>query len=93
VLKWLRRAEYDLEEVEKYIAQDNPKAAVEMVFKILSAVDRLNHFPGIGRAGRVNGTKELVIDGTPYIVPYRKRGERIEILRVYHSARLWPQSL
>jgi len=91
VLKWLRRAERDLEEVEKYIAQDNPKAAVDMVVKIILAVERLEHFPGIGRAGRVEGTKELVIDGTPYIVPYRKKGERIEILRVYHSSRLWPQ--
>ena len=90
MLKWLRRDERDLEEVEKYIAQDNPTAAVEMVIKIISAVERLDHFPGIGRAGRVDGTKELVIDGTPYIVPYRKKGERIEILRVYHSARLWP---
>jgi len=92
VLKWLRRAERYLEEVEKYIAQDNPKAAVEMVIKIITAVDRLGYFPGIGRTGRVDGTKELVIDGTPYIVPYRKKGERIEILRVYHAARLWPHS-
>ena len=91
MLKWLRRAERDLEEVENYIAQDNPKAAVDMVVKIILAVERLEHFPGIGRAGRVEGTKELVIDGTPYIVPYRKKRERIEILRVYHSSRLWPQ--
>ena len=92
MLKWLRRAERDLEEVEKYIGQDNPAAAVEMVIRIISAVERLEHFPGIGRAGRVDGTKELVIDGTHYIVPYRKKGEHIEILRVYHSARLWPHS-
>lgn len=91
MLKWLRRAEHDLEEVEAYIAQDNPKAAVDMVVKIILAVERLEHFPGIGRAGRVEGTKELVIDGTPYIVPYRKKGEQIEILRIYHSSRLWPQ--
>ena len=62
-----------------------------MVVKIILAVERLEHFPGIGRAGRVEGTKELVIDGTPYVVPYRTKGERIEILRVYHSSRLWPQ--
>ncbi len=91
MLKWLRHAERDLEEVETYIAQDNPKAAVDMVVKIILVVERLEHFPGIGRAGRVEGTKELVIDGTPYIVPYRKKGERIEILRVYHSSWLWPE--
>lgn len=93
MLKWLRRAERDLEQVEAYISQDNPKAAVDVVLTIIAAVERLDAFPGIGRAGRVEGTRELVVDGTPYIVPYRKRVERIELLRVYHAARLWPEKL
>ncbi len=76
MIKWLRRTERDFEEVEKYISQDDPRAAV----------DRLGHL--IGRVGRFDGTKELVIDGTPYIAPYRKKGEQIEILWVYHLARL-----
>jgi len=63
-----------------------------MVLNIIAAVEQLDTFPGIGRAGRVEGTKELVVDGTPYIVPYRKKGERIEILRVYHAARRWPEN-
>jgi toxin ParE1/3/4 len=92
VLKWLRRAERDLDQVEKYIAQDNPRAAVEMVLTIIAAVEQLDVFPGQGRPGRVEGTKELVVAGTPYIVLYRKKGERIEILRVYHAARLWPET-
>lgn len=93
MLKWLRRAECDLDQVEAYIAKDNPRAAVEMVLTIIAAVERLDAFPGMGRAGRVEGTKELVVEGTPYIVPYRKKGERIEILRVYHAARQWPEIL
>jgi toxin ParE1/3/4 len=92
VLKWLRRAERDLDQVEAFIAQDNPQAAVEMVLTIITAVEQLDNFPGMGRPGRVAGTKELVVAGTPYIVPYRKQGERIEILRVYHAARLWPET-
>jgi toxin ParE1/3/4 len=92
VLKWLKRAERDLDQVEAYIAQDDPRAAIEIVLTILAAVEQLNAFPGIGRAGRIEGTKELVVDGTPYIVPYRKKNKRIEILRVYHSARLWPEN-
>jgi toxin ParE1/3/4 len=90
VIKWLRRAERDLDQVEAYIAQDNPRAAVEMALNIIVAVEQLDTFPGMGRAGRVEGTKELVVDSTPYIVPYHKKGERIEILRVYHAARRWP---
>jgi toxin ParE1/3/4 len=46
----------------------------------------------VGRPGRVPGTRELVIAHMPYIVPYRVRGEAIQILRVYHSARRWPDS-
>ena len=48
--------------------------------------------PHMGRAGRVPGTRELVIPQTPYIVPYRVQGEVIQILRVYHGARRWPDS-
>ena len=92
MLKWLRRAEHDLDQVEAYIAQDNPKAAVEMVLTIIAAVEQLDSYPGMGRAGRVEGTKELVVEGTNYIVPYRKKGERVEILRVYHAARQWPEN-
>ncbi len=44
----------------------------------------------MGRAGRVPGTRELVISGTPYIVPYRVRGGAVEVLRVFHAARRWP---
>lgn len=93
MLKWLRRAERDLDQVQAYIAQDNPQAAVEMVLTIIDAVEQLDAFPGMGRPGRVQGTRELVVAGTPYIVPYRKKGEWIEILRVYHAARLWPETL
>ncbi len=93
MLKWLRRAERDLDQVEAYIALDNPQAAVKVVLTIIAAVEQLEAFPSIGRTGRVEGTRELVIDGTPYIIPYRKKGERIEILRVYHAARLWPKKL
>lgn len=90
MLKWLRRAERDLDQVEAYIARDDPRAAVEMVLTIVAAVEKLDAFPGMGRAGRVQTTKELAVEGAPYIVPYRKKGTRIEILRVYHTARLWP---
>jgi toxin ParE1/3/4 len=46
----------------------------------------------IGRAGRVPGTRELVVPRTPYIVPYRIQRTTIQILRVYHGARRWPDS-
>jgi len=56
-------------------------------------VGLLKKNPALGRAGRVAGTRELVVAGTPYVVPYRVRGEAVEILRVFHAARRWPEKL
>jgi len=80
----------DLQEVRDYIEAENPRAARSVVLRILDAVDRLTNFPGLGRPGRVPNTRELVVDHTPFIVPYRVRHDQIDILRVYHQARRWP---
>ena len=53
-------------------------------------MERLREFPALGRPGRVEGTRELIIAGTPYIVPYRVRGDTVEIITVLHSAQRWP---
>ena len=45
----------------------------------------------MGRPGRVPGTRELVVPGTRYLVPYRVTGDTLQILRVYHGARNWPE--
>ena len=92
-VRWLRRALANLDAEGEYIAGDNPEAAGRVVMRILRAVDLLKKNPALGRAGRVAGTRELVVTGTPYIVPYRVRGEAVEILRVFHAARKWPEKL
>lgn len=92
-VKWLLLALLDLDEVEAFIARDNPAGAAEQVLKIIRAVSLLREQQGLGHAGRVPGTKELVVPGTPYIVPYRVRNGTVEILRVYHAARRWPRHL
>jgi len=86
-VRWLRTALANLDAEAEYIAEDNPAAAGRVVLRILRAVDLLKKNPAMGRAGRVVGTRELVVAGTPYIVPYRVRGEALEILRVFHAAR------
>jgi toxin ParE1/3/4 len=92
-VRWLRRALANLDAEAEYIAEDNPAAAWRVVLSILRAVELLKKNPALGRAGRVAGTRELVVPGTPYIVPYRVRGEAVEILRVFHAARKWPERL
>jgi len=77
-----------------YIAGDDPASANRVALHILYCVEQLlSENPKLGAAGRVPGTRELVIPKTPYIVPYRVRGSTIEIVRVYHSARRWPERL
>jgi len=90
-VRWLRTAIANLDAEAEYIAEDNPPAAGRVVQKILRAVDLLKKNPAMGRAGRVAGTRELVVAETPYIIPYRVRGDAVEILRVFHAARKWPE--
>ena len=94
-LKWSEPATNDLEEMEAFIARDNsPLVAIDVVLIIINTTDGLlPAHPDAGRAGRVRGTRELVIDGVPYIVVYRlNKTERwLEILRVLHDAQQWPQ--
>jgi len=89
-VRWLRAALANLEAEAEYIAEENPAAAGRVVQRIFRAVDILKKNPAMGRAGRVPGTRELVVGETPYILPYRVRGDVVEILRVFHAARKWP---
>ena len=92
-VEWLRAALDNLSAVAEYISRDNPVAAARTVAAIVNAVGNLKRFPASGRPGRVSGTRELVVSGTPYIVPYRVRGDVVELIRVFHAARKWPGRL
>jgi toxin ParE1/3/4 len=89
-LVWLRRAITDRDAQLDYIAQDNSRAAIEQGDRIVDQVSQLVRHPEIGRAGRIPGTRELVIGRTPFIVVYRIRGGRIELLRLLHGAQQYP---
>ena len=90
-IRWYRQAIVDLTQLRRYIADDNPEAAKRVAQRIQESVKQLADQPGIGRAGRIPGTRERVVSGTSYIVPYRVTGGAIEILRVLHTARRWPE--
>lgn len=92
-LVWSSSALQDLREVHAYIASENPAAAKKVVARIVFLVRQLPENPKIGRPGRVPDTRELVVTRTPFVVPYRVAADRIDVLRVYHAARLWPGSL
>lgn len=90
-VRWLRKALRNLDDEASHIAADSPDAAQLMVQRVLEAVAMLAQQPGMGRPGRVSGTRELVVLETRYYVPYRVRGQTIEILRVFHTSRRLPE--
>jgi toxin ParE1/3/4 len=90
-VEWLRAALSNLNAEARYIARDSPATAERVVNMIVDATERLERHPSMGRPGRVTGTRELVVPGTPYIVPYRVRTGIVEIIRVFHAARRRPR--
>jgi toxin ParE1/3/4 len=91
-IKWVRLALTDLDQAAAFISRANPAAATKTVQRIRDAARVLSYQPYAGRAGRVHGTRELVIADTPFILPYRVDQNSVQILRVLHGARKWPQN-
>jgi len=90
-IRWVRLALTDLDEAAAFISQDNPEAAKRAVKRVRDAARLLSDQPNAGRPGRVHGTRELVIADTPFILPYRVVRNTVQILRVLHGARRWPE--
>jgi addiction module RelE/StbE family toxin len=88
---WTDTALQDIEDIGSYIAADSPRSAENVIRRIVETVAALGYQPRMGRPGRDPSTRELVVQGTPYIAVYRLR-ERIEIVTIFHSSRKWPDS-
>lgn len=89
---WLKKALQNLDDIAEYIAQDNPQAASQVVSLIITQINQLATQPAIGRPGRVVGTRELVITGSHYLVPYRIKNNQVQILRVFHTSQQPPKN-
>lgn len=89
-IEWLRTALHNLDDEATYIAQNNPAAARDFVSAVLADVERLAQNPAAGREGRVPGTREWAMSSHPYLIPYRIRSGRLQILRIFHTRRLPP---
>jgi toxin ParE1/3/4 len=93
VIKWTEQATQQLDQAHDYIALSNSKeVAAQMTMQIVNSVQQLATFPMSGRAGRVSGTRELVISHTPFIAAYVVEKADIVVLAIYHGAQQWPQS-
>lgn len=90
IVIWSPTARAHLRQAQAFIAEDNPRAAAMTAKRILNAVERLKDFPASGRPGLLPHTRELVVPGAPVFLPYRVKGQTVEILGVIHGARKWP---
>jgi toxin ParE1/3/4 len=89
-IEWTPPAQADLEEIVRYIAHDDIEAAFRQAERIESAAANLRRYSSMGRIGRIAGSRELVVAGTPYLLIYRVAGDRVEVLRIVHGAQSWP---
>lgn len=92
-LAWTRLAIADLHRAHDFIAAESPRAASSVIDRIEKSAAMLLRHPLLGRPGRVEGTRELIVVETPFVIPYRVKGDRIQILAVIHGARRWPDLL
>lgn len=83
---WSPLARARLQEIRAFVAQDKPDAAERLALRIVAVVEALRNHPCLGRAGAEPGIRELVIGGTPYVILYRVRGNRVTICTVWHAA-------
>jgi plasmid stabilization system protein ParE len=90
---WSRRAIRHLVSLRNVIEKDSQQNAAVVAKRILDSVDLLQSQPDMGRPGRVLGTRELVVPDTPYIIPYRVRRGRLELIAVFHGRQKWPSKL
>lgn len=89
-VRWSPEAAADFTAIIRYIRNDNPSAALQVARAIYNAIAQLNTFPNRGRPGRVNGTRELLLQNLPFIVVYRVKENLVEIVRLLHGAQRWP---
>lgn len=90
-VRWTLPALEDLDEIQDHIAQDSPSAAHRLINAIIDRTNALLSENALaGRAGRVRGTRELVLSGTSHIVVYRV-SDSVDIVAVVHGAREWPE--
>ena len=94
-LQWTEPATQDLDRIEEYVSIENsPIVAIDIVLRVIETVENmLLAHPRAGRIGRVTDTRELVVEGVPFIVIYRQvSSDQLQVIRVLHDAQQWPST-
>ncbi len=91
--RWTRPALRDLADIHAHIAEHDPAAALKATRLLQVQAEGLAAHPRMGRPGRIEGTRELVVAGSPFVVAYRLTETSVDILAVRHGARQWPERM
>ena len=83
----------DMADIHAFIADQNPGAALKVVRLLRAQAEGLTAHPQMGRLGRIDGTRELVVSGSAFIIAYRATEATVDILAIRHGARQWPGQL
>ncbi|MGD0569011.1 MAG: type II toxin-antitoxin system RelE/ParE family toxin [Candidatus Sulfotelmatobacter sp.] len=83
---WSPLARKRLQEIRAYVARDKPDAAARLAMRIVALAEALKDHPYLGRIGSEPGVRELVVGGTPYLIFYRVRANRVTITTIWHGA-------
>jgi toxin ParE1/3/4 len=85
-IRWTPAASADLQHISNYLKDHRPHYQQPTVRKLYESIRSLKQWPHRGRAGREEGTQEILFPPLPYVAVYRIRDQTIEVLRIYHTA-------
>ena len=80
------RADAELSSAVAFLRQSNPRAADSLHLAVERALDSLEQFPNRGRSGSIEGTRELVVRGAPYVIVYSVSGDEVFVARIRHAS-------
>lgn len=91
-VRWTHSARRDYRNIIEWLNDRNPTAAARIADAIDHRLALLATMPRMGRAGRVEGTRELVISRTPYLAVYKLDDvdDQVVVVRILHAAQSWP---
>ena len=92
-IQWTEAAAKGMDGIADYLLGEclTFDAVEDYVKRIYNAPRHLATLPGAGKPGRVPNTREWLIKDAPYALIYRVLADRVQILRVMHGSRQFPE--
>jgi toxin ParE1/3/4 len=90
-LQLLANATRDLRDIFEFIEQDSPETARDVARRLMKSMQLLAQNPSLGRPSKTKAIREWSVPDLPYVVPYRVKGDIVQIIRIYHTRRQRPE--